>query len=139
MDLDDADATIRYLIRDRDGKYPILFDQILGEVSIQVVFTGVRMPRMNAIMERWVQTCRRELLDRILIWNDRHLRHALHEFEQHDNAHRSHQALNQAPLRENCEPITDLGRTVSFCPNRQRIVILVQGTARERLTVGVAA
>jgi integrase len=31
------------------------------------------MPGMNAIMERWVQTCRRELLDRTLIWNQAHL------------------------------------------------------------------
>ena len=37
---------------------------------------GVRMPRMNAVMERWVQTCRRELLDRTLIWDQRHLLHA---------------------------------------------------------------
>lgn len=52
-----------------------------------------------------------ELLDRTPIWNERHLRHALHEFEQHYNTYRLHQALNQAtPLRENCEPITDLGR-----------------------------
>jgi putative transposase len=34
---------------------------------------------MNAIMERWIQTCRRELLDRVLIWNHRHLLHALRE------------------------------------------------------------
>ncbi len=32
-------------------------------------------------MERWVQTCRRELLDRTLIWNRRHRLHALREFE----------------------------------------------------------
>jgi hypothetical protein len=37
---------------------------------------------MNALMERWVQTCRRELLDRTLIWDQRHLHHALHELEQ---------------------------------------------------------
>jgi hypothetical protein len=36
---------------------------------------------MNSIMERWVQTCRHELLDRTLIWNQRHLLHALQEFE----------------------------------------------------------
>jgi putative transposase len=36
---------------------------------------------MNAIMERWVRTCRRELLDRTLIWNQRHLLHALREYE----------------------------------------------------------
>lgn len=34
-----------------------------------MVLTGVRMPRKKALMERWVQTCRHELLDRTLIWN----------------------------------------------------------------------
>jgi hypothetical protein len=36
---------------------------------------------MNAVMERWVRTCRRELLDRTLILNQRHLLHALREYE----------------------------------------------------------
>ena len=46
---------------------------------------------MNSIMERWVQTCRRELLDRTLIWNQRHLLHALRQFEDHYNSYRPHQ------------------------------------------------
>lgn len=55
---------------------------------------------MNTIIERWVQTCRHELLDRTLIWNERHLRHALRQFELHYNLHRPHQAIDQAaPLR----------------------------------------
>jgi hypothetical protein len=53
----------RYLLRDRDGKFPALFDAVPADLSINTVLTGVRMPRMNAVMERWVQTCRRELLD----------------------------------------------------------------------------
>jgi hypothetical protein len=57
--------------------------------SIRVVRSGVRMPRMNAVMERWVQTCRRELLDRTLIWNQHHLLHVLHEFETFYNTHRT--------------------------------------------------
>ncbi len=106
MDLEDAGATVRYLIRDRDAKFPALFDQILADAGIQAVLTGIRMPRMNSIMERWVQTCRHELLDRTLIWNESHLRRALHEFEQHHNAHRPHQAMNQAaPLRAVPEPL----------------------------------
>ncbi|MEU4806896.1 hypothetical protein [Actinosynnema sp. NPDC023587] len=68
MGLDDA-STARFLIRDRDGKFPALFDDILADADIQVVLTGVRIPRMNAIMERWIRSCRRELLDRTLIWN----------------------------------------------------------------------
>jgi transposase InsO family protein len=73
MDLEDASGRARFVIRDRDGKYPGLFDAILADAGIEVVLSGVRMPRMNAIMERWVQTCRRELLDRTLIWNQAHL------------------------------------------------------------------
>ncbi|UQT54929.1 integrase core domain-containing protein [Streptomyces durmitorensis] len=107
MDLTDAQATHAYLVRDRDAKYPALSDEILCNAGIQVVRTGVQIPRMNAIMERWVQTCRHELLDRTLIWNERHLRHALHQFELHYNTHRPHQAIDQAaPLRVLPEPLT---------------------------------
>jgi hypothetical protein len=81
MDLEDAGCRARFLIRDRDGKFPELFDAVLRDAGIEVVLSGVQMPRMNSIMERWVQTCRRELLDRTLIWNQRHLIRTLHEFE----------------------------------------------------------
>src|SRR5690606_6229727 len=80
MDLEDAGCRARFLIRDRDGKFPEMFDAVLADAGIRAVLTGVRMPRMNAVMERWVQTCRRELLDRTLIWNQRHL---LHRSEEH--------------------------------------------------------
>lgn len=51
-------------------------------------------------MDRWVQTCRHELLDRTLIWNQAHLLHALREFEQFYNGHRPHQGIaNARPLR----------------------------------------
>ena len=70
--------------------------------------SGIRMPRMNSIMERWVQTCRRELLDRTLIWNQRHLLHALHEFERYYNEHRPHQGIaNARPLNPLPPPIAD--------------------------------
>jgi putative transposase len=51
---------------------------------------------MNAIMERWVGSVRRELLDRALILNASHLRKVLTGYEDHFNAHRPHRALNQA-------------------------------------------
>ena len=81
MNLQDAGSSARYLIRDRDSKYPALFDAVLADSGITVVRGGVQVPRMNAIMERWVRTCRRELLDRTLIWNQRHLLHARREYE----------------------------------------------------------
>ncbi|MDU0295231.1 IS481 family transposase, partial [Saccharothrix longispora] len=54
MDLDDAGRHARFLTRDRDGKYPALFDAVLADAGIQAVLSGVRIPQMNAILERWI-------------------------------------------------------------------------------------
>ena len=106
MDLQDAGCRARFLIRDRDGKYPAVFDAVLKDAGIEVVLSGIQMPRMNSVMERWVLTCRRELLDRTLIWNQRHLLHALREFERFYNSHRPHQGIaNARPLQALPPPI----------------------------------
>ena len=58
-----------------------------------------------------MRTCRRELLDRTLIWNQRHLLRALHQFEIFYNTHRPHQGIaNARPLAPLPEPISDPGR-----------------------------
>jgi putative transposase len=95
MDLEDAGnlAQVRFLIRDRDAKYPELIEKTVSDAGITTVLTGVRMPRMNAITERRVKTLRAEPLDRTLIWNQRHLLYALREYERHDNLHRTHRSL----------------------------------------------
>ncbi|MFF1737482.1 integrase core domain-containing protein [Streptomyces sp. NPDC058247] len=111
MDLQDAGSTARFLIRDRDSKFTQAFDAVLTDAGLKVVTSGIRIPRMNSIMERWIQTCRRELLDRTLIWDRRHLLHALREFESFYNGHRPHRALSQAaPLRSLPEPTTEPGQ-----------------------------
>lgn len=67
---------------------------------------------MNSIIERWVQTCRYELLDRTLIWNQRHPLHTLREYERFYNNHRPHQGIaNPRPLRPAPQPITDPAQT----------------------------
>ena len=48
--------------------------------------------RGNSIMERWIGSCRRELLDRTLVWNQRHLMTVLREYEDFYNIHRPHRA-----------------------------------------------
>jgi transposase InsO family protein len=115
IDLEDAGCRTRLLIRDRDGKYPQLFDTVLRDAGIEVVLSGIRMPRTNSIMERWVQTCRRELLDRTLVWNQRHLLHALREFERYYNEHRPHQGIAGArPHHPLPPPITDPGQIALY-------------------------
>ena len=109
MDLQDASATtVRYLLRDRDSKYTTAFDTALADSGITTITTGIRLPRMNAIMERWIRTCKTELLERTLIYNQRHLLHALREYEDFYNQHRPHRTLNAAaPQRAKPKPITD--------------------------------
>jgi transposase InsO family protein len=111
MDLQNASATVRYLIRDRDSKYTAAFDAVLADSGITTITTGIRVPRMNAIMERWIRTCRTELLDRILILNQAHLLRALREFEAFYNHHRTHRTLHgAAPLRPLPQPISEPSR-----------------------------
>ena len=100
-----------YLIRDRDSRYTAAFDAVLTDSGITTITTGIRLPRMNAIMERWIRTCRTELLDRTLILNQAHLLHILREFEAFYNDHRTHRALQAAaPLRPLPTPITESDR-----------------------------
>jgi transposase InsO family protein len=111
MDLQDASATAKYLVRDRDSRYTAAFDAVVEDDGITIVKTGIRVPRMNAVMERWVRSCRTELLDRTLIVNQAHLMHALREYETFYNQHRPHRALHAAaPLRPLPQPITEPDR-----------------------------
>jgi putative transposase len=105
MDLGDRAAQFTFLIRDRDRKFTGVFDALFASEGIRILRTPVRAPRANAIAERWINTVRRELLDRMLIVNRRHLEHALAEYMTHFNHHRPHRALHQAaPLRPLPQP-----------------------------------
>jgi putative transposase len=99
MRLDDERVRIRFLIRDRDSKFTASFDEVLRSEGIRVIKAPVRAPRARAHAERWVESLRRECLDRLLILGGRHLEHVLHVYAQHYNGHRPHRALaQQAPL-----------------------------------------
>jgi transposase InsO family protein len=100
VDLDDRLADFTFLIRDRDSKFTGVFDAVFASEGIRILRTPVRAPRANAIAERWIGTVRREVLDRMLIVNRRHLETVLAEYVAHFNDHRPHRALHQAaPLR----------------------------------------
>jgi putative transposase len=106
MDLGERAGSFEFLIRDPDSKFTALFDEVFGAEGIRIVRTAARAPRMNAIIERWVGSVRREIPDWILIVNAAHLRKVLTEYEDHFNAHRPHRALNQAsPLRPLPDPV----------------------------------
>jgi len=90
-----------------------MFDEVFRAEGIRIVLTAPQAPCMHAIMERWVGSVRREVLDRMLVINAAHLRKVLSEYESHFNGHRPHRALNQAsPLRALPDPIGDDVRVI---------------------------
>jgi putative transposase len=110
MDLGEQAHRAKFMIRDRGPNYTSAFDAVLADAGIRTVLCNVRTPRMNAIAERWIGGCRRELLDRTLIYNQAHLRQILHQYETHHNQHRPHRSLDSAaPLKPLPEP-ADLER-----------------------------
>ena len=93
-----------------DQIFTAAFDAVLADAGIRIVLCNVQTPRMNAIIERWIGGCRRELLDRILVWNQAHLRRILRAYEIYHNQHRPHRFLGAAaPLKRLPEPV-DLER-----------------------------
>ena len=109
MDLEDAGTRAKFVLHDRDASFTQAFDAVFQAAGIRVIRSAVQAPRMNSIMERWIGSCRRELLDRTLIWNLRHLMMVLREYEDFYNSHRPHRALDQAaPLRPLPDGVTDL-------------------------------
>ena len=90
------------MIRDRGPDFTSGFDAVLAGAAIRTVLCNVATPRMNAIVERWIGGCRRELLDRTLVWNQAHLRRILRQYETCHNQHRPHRSLHDAAPLKRC-------------------------------------
>jgi putative transposase len=97
---------IRFLIRDRGSNFTASFDDAFQAAGTRIVRSAVRAPRMNTICGRIIGTLRRELLDRLLIIDEQHLRRVLTEYFTYHNTARPHRFLGQlTPAQvETCPP-----------------------------------
>jgi putative transposase len=88
---------LRYLIRDRDGKFPASFDAVFASEGIMIIKTPPQTPNANAVAERAVRSIRAERLDRLLIVNQSHLRSVLAEYAAYYHQRRPHEGRDQGP------------------------------------------
>ena len=93
--LDQRFEDIKFLIRDRGSNFTASFDAVFQATGTRILRSAILAPRMNAICERLVGTLRRELLDRVLILGEQHLRAVLTDYQTHYNTARPHQGIAQ--------------------------------------------
>ena len=96
LTLDQRFEDIRFVIRDRGSNFTASFNAVFHATGARILRSAVRVPRMNAICERLVGTRRRELLDRVLILGERHLRAIPTEYQARYNMARPHQGIGQS-------------------------------------------
>ncbi len=90
------DRRPRYLIRDNDGKFGTTFARVAETSGIAILRTPYHAPQANAVCERFLGSVRRECLDHLLIFGERHLARVLREYVAYFNRGRPHQGLGQA-------------------------------------------
>jgi hypothetical protein len=93
-DLGDRTVGFRYLLHDRDSRYTQTFYAVFTSERIEILKSAPQAPRMNTHAERFIRTVRAECTDRLLIYNEQHLRGVLAEYARHYNAGRPHRALH---------------------------------------------
>ena len=93
--IQDDTLAVRFLIHDRDTKFPSAFDTVFTSEDVAIIRTPVRAPNANAFAERWVRSVREECLDRILILGEGHLRRTLTAYVAYYNGARPHQGIDQ--------------------------------------------
>ena len=104
----------RYLLRDRDGIYGDEFRRRVKGIGIAEVLTAPRSPWQNPFVERVIGTIRRDVLDHIIVLNERHLRRRLRSYFRYYHTSRTHFALDKdAPEPRAVEP-PDHGRIVAL-------------------------
>jgi putative transposase len=89
------DTAPRYLLRDRDASYGSEFRSRVEAMSITEVITAPRSPWQNAYVERMIGSIRRECLDHIVIFNERHLRRVLSSYVDYYQRTRTHLSLDK--------------------------------------------
>jgi transposase InsO family protein len=106
----------RYVILDRDSKFDAEVITFLRATGLKPTRTSIRSPWQNGTAERWVGSCRRELLDHIIPLNEEHLRRLMRDYVRYYHKDRVHDSLGKD---------TPNGRAIEVKPSPQARVISI--------------
>lgn len=96
--LEDEGIKLSVLIHHRDKKFAHEADRVFQSQGARVILTPLMAPKANAHAEHWIESCRRECLDRMLVVDQCHLKTVIREYCLHYNEERPHRSRNPRPL-----------------------------------------
>ena len=102
----------RFLIFDRDAKYGLEVPIAVRSMAIRPVRTSFQSPWQNGIAERWVESCRRDLLDHVIAFNERQIKRLLSDYVRYYHEDRTHLGLRKETPAGRVQS-TDRGTVVS--------------------------
>lgn len=109
------DSRHKYLILDRDSKFGEAVSDAVDCIGLKAVRTSFRSPWQNGVAERWVASCRRDLLDHVIPLNERHLKRLLLEYVRYYHNDRTHLGLEKdTPHRRLSAKSARHSKVVSF-------------------------
>jgi hypothetical protein len=102
-----------FLIFDRDRKFGIEVPIAVRAMGLRPIRTSIESPWQNGVAERWVESCRRDLLDHVIAVNESHLKRLLSEYIDYYHEDRTHLGLEkQTPQGRNRSASTN--RVIAF-------------------------
>ena len=108
------DEAPRYLLRDRDSVYGAEFRRRVPSLAIEEVLTAPRSPWQNPYVERLIGSIRRECLNHVIIYNDRHLKRLLRSYFNYYHTARTHLALDKQCPRPRLSESRERGKIIAF-------------------------
>ena len=104
----------RYLLRDRDGIYGPGFRQRIANMGIDQVLISPRSPWQNPFCERLIGTIRRDCLDHVIVFHERHLRRLLCRYFEYYHKSRTHLAIDMDCPKHRAVQTPDMGEVVQI-------------------------
>jgi putative transposase len=103
-----GDTSVRFLVHDNDEIFSRSLRDSIAQLGIESRPSSIASPWQNGLAEPWVGTVRRELLDHVVVMDERHLRRLLRDYVEYYNKARVHTYLRDSPA----------GRANKFRPSR---------------------
>jgi len=91
------DSAPRFLIFDNDSIFSAKVAEAIRSLGTEPKRTAFRSPWQNGLAERWVGTCKREIIDHVIVINEDHLWRILRDYVDYYNTERVHTAIRDAP------------------------------------------